>query len=135
MARTLLGACVSLYSSAGLDAAAKIWVSQAPEGSDLPLVVLVHQGEVPEWTTERAYEQMGNLQFLVFSKGAAAVEDLALEIMQTFDWTTSLSITGATGIEVMRTNYLVAVEEPRAQDGEIVYRAEISYKVRTTRTY
>jgi hypothetical protein len=135
---TLLGGLVAHFQGdTALTAAATggIWVSQVPEGVQLPFVCLLHGGEVPDWTFERDYVEDGEVQFLCYALGCAAAENIATLLKAAFDWT-NLTITNAISIQVERTNYQVSVTDLfRSPSGEIVYEAAVSYHTRLKKTY
>jgi hypothetical protein len=137
-APTLLGAIVNQFNASGALMAAVpsgIWVSQVPETLPLPFVVLIHGGEVPDWTFERDYLEDGQVQFLCYALGCAAAENIATLLKTAFDWQ-SLMITNATSIQVERTNYLVSATDLfRAPSGEIVYEAMVEFHTRVKKTY
>lgn len=142
-AKTILGALVARFEDDGLLAGlvglttagqVKVFVGQEPEDDDLPFVVLVHQGEVPEWSFESAYTEVGKVQFACMAKGCANAEEIALRVKAVFDWCqASLTIVNATVVRVMRTNYQVTAEEMKAPDGSIVYQAMVEYETEVKR--
>jgi Protein of unknown function (DUF3168) len=135
---TLLGALVAHFQAdASLTAAVSggIWVSQIPEGVQLPFVCLLHGGEVPDWTFERDYVEDGQVQFVAYALGCANAESIATLIKAAFDWT-DLTIANAISIQVERTNYQVSVTDLfRAPSGEIVYQAATDYHTRIKKVY
>jgi hypothetical protein len=137
---TLLGSLTARFEADATLASlvpSGVWVSQVPEGTPLPFVVILHGGEVPEWYTERDYVEQGTVQFLCYAKGCAAAEAVATAVKDAFDWQ-PLTITGhnAASIEVRRTNYTVsATDMHRAADGEIVYEAAVEYQTLIRKTY
>lgn len=139
MATTLLGALADRFDGYGgltaLVGSSGLYVGQEPEGVALPFVVVTHQGEVPEWTTEKAYTTIATVQFNCYAKGCAAVEAIALQVKGCFDWCqANLNINGATPIRMTRTMYVLAAEAVRASDGALVYRAQLDYEVEVNRT-
>lgn len=136
MSTGTLTALVSRFNSSGAGAGITggIWVTQAPPQTSLPLCILVHGGETPQWTFENVYVDEGKFTFVLYGNGLANVEDLATQIKASFDWC-SLNITGGTTVKVERTGYRAACEEQPDKDGELVFRAEIDYVTQVTRTY
>ena len=142
----ILGAVEARFPQVVTGLTGGLWLGQVPEqipdpsGSGtvrtpLPCGCLKHLGEQTEWTFEDAYVDEGAVAFVLFERGAAAVEALAKQVRDGFakNWGL-IQVQGGEVVSFLRTRYLVDAEEERAADGEQVYRAEVEYQYRVTGT-
>ncbi len=135
MATTLLGALVERFDRSSLVSTVSggLYVAEYPENTNIPFVVLVHQGEVPECTFEKAYTESGAVQFHCFAQGLAAAESIASGVKDLYDWCV-LDITGARNVSVRRVNYLVTLEQLKSATGDLVFDARVDYRTELART-
>ncbi len=114
------------------------WTAEVPELKPLPVCCIMHNGEIPAWTTESLnspYTEETQVQFQVFAELAQNAEAIALAVKNRFDWAnTALAVTNATDVSVARTNYTLSkVELVRSRKTEVVFMAALDYTVTITR--
>lgn len=139
MALTTLGALVALIDSKtatlGITDSGGLWVAQIPENeTTLPFVAVLHQGEKPEWTFERAYTETTTVEIHALAVGLLAAETLALALKGILDWTTALNVTNAAVIRCHRTDYRVDLAPFRDASGRLVFDATTTYEIEIRRT-
>lgn len=138
MAKTVLGAVVELIdandAALGIDDSGGTWVGEVPENKPLPLVGIIHGGEVPEWTFERPYIETTTLELHAFAVGLAAAEGLALALKSLLDWTPNLAVTAAHVIRCRRVSYAVRLADFRDKAGALVFEAISTYEIDIRRT-
>ena len=141
---TVLGAIVARFDASGayadIASSGGLWVDQVPEQKALPFVILVHEGEVPEWTMEDAYTEEVNFRFEVFAVGLAAAESIATKIKAAFDLpgqaqaAAAFSITNAAVFSCQRTSYHVAAVGELEATSQQVYQCTLNYKLWVKKT-
>jgi hypothetical protein len=134
---TLLAGVAKLLDTSGVAASCTggVYFGVIPEEDwNPPHCVIRHRGEVPEWTTEDAYQEVGQVTLAFYGVGARATEDLATQAKAAFDWQ-ELPLSGVDTVEIRRTAYRVDVEDARDADGQVIFRAELDYQIILVRTY
>lgn len=135
MATTLLAGITRKFDTSSITATVSsgLYVGTYPENTSLPFVVLLHLGEVPEWSMESVYTEISRVQFHCFAVGLANCETIASTLKSTFDWC-DLQINDATTISCKRTGYFIAADEQRSSQADLVYRAQVDYTIEVRRT-
>lgn len=132
-ANTLLGGIVNRFQGSTILRTAftnGLWVGGEPEGHTGDFCVLSHQGEIPEWNSERECIETSVVQFAVFSVDADDCENLILKVKNRFDWGAGydLAITGAATIAVDRLNYSLGMAELRNASAQVVHAGTLDYE-------
>ena len=139
---SLIGAIVARWDQSIPDTLASggLWPCQIPDDkTSLPFAVLWHEGEVPEWTTQDAYTEDGQVRFEVYSATLADAESIAARIKDTFDFPGNAGpyfsfSDGSQMISMTRVNYLVSLSEYRTAQAKVVYQVDLLYKTQLRRT-
>ncbi len=114
----------------------RIWLAQAPEKTVLPHIVIRHEGEVPNYSTQSVRE-VTTLSFVCASTPLADDADALVDLIKgVFNPDSSLpnsgqdlAINGATTTYLRQKNYVLNVSPSRAPSGEFVFEGELSYDV------
>ena len=112
-----------------------IWFGQIPANLELPFLGFVHNGETPEYYTEKEYADSGSFLFSIYAETVAETERLALIVLAIYDafiknWN-ALDFTGATCTAWARTRYQIFFEPIEDVEAKYVGRADITYEYTT----
>lgn len=127
---------VAILVSASV-AGGKIYAGQAPETLALPIAVVEHQGEIPEWRSGGDYIETTTLVVHCFAKTLAAMDVVQLAVKAALDWCDqdgNFSVDDAQAVEVRRMRYQSTVVDTRAPDAEIVFDGQVTYQIKIQRT-
>ncbi len=141
-ASTFLGALTAYFKGSAVypyfSASGGLWVEEVPEEQSLPLLILHHNGETPEQTTELDYEETADIQFELFAVGLARAEALALVLKKAFDPldvdSSGLKLANGKIYNLSRTGYKVSTVEGRDRNQQKVYQITIPYTARVKKT-
>lgn len=115
--------------------AGAIWLSVAPERTELPLILIDQSDEVPEWKHGSSYREYGTLTIRVVAKTAEQADDIARDIKDSVDWSDLLINNVVRSVSVKRVNYSVGVSaENRSPEGTLIFEAVIVYETIVERT-
>ena len=114
----------------------RIWLAQAPEKTVLPHIVIRHEGEVPNYSSQSVRE-VTTLTFVCSSTPLADDADaLVFLVKGVFNPNSSLpnsgqelNINGATTTYLRQKNYRIGVSPQRAPSGEFVFEGELTFDV------
>lgn len=119
----------SAFSS---DVGGRVFLDQAPPGSEFPYCVFFIVSNVPEWQFKERYEDI-LIQFSLFSasEGATEITDMYTDLKTLFD-DCSLTITGSTLVWFRRQNLITMVDEITVADAtQAVKHWAVDYEVFT----
>ncbi len=134
MAAGLLGALNEHFLAsdayADFSSSGGLWFGDIPEEKPaLPFLVIEHNGDVPSWTTEELYLEIGKLTVHLFAVGLATAEALAVKVKRVLDWCEKgLQVADALVKKVERKNTRAQLADFRAADGQVVYYFKIDYE-------
>lgn len=135
---TLLGAVYGRFQTDGALASVapgSPFLDEAPEGTDLPYVIVEHGGERPsEHTTEATYREDGSFTLRVYDDSLADAETIGTAIKAAFDEQT-ITLTNTVGIRCQRVGYRARLDRMRSSLTRRVYEVELPYEVWIERTY
>ena len=137
MARTLTGGIIERFDASTLksefEASGGLWLGMPPPSASqkFPLIVLVNQGEVPEFSTESGYYETGHVRFEIYHQDLDQAETLGLKLMDLFDvcdgGSTQLNITRGSYNKLTRTRGTPDASMFTDKDDNIVYQVSIDY--------
>jgi hypothetical protein len=144
---TPLGAIVVAFDASGitLATAGGLWTELIPEQlpDHLPMAVLVHDGEIPRYTSETGYMEVTRFHFEVYSTLANA-EAIALQIKGVFDKPgtsdamQAFQVFGAKVLQCWRPDgqncYRVEPMVDRTSNGDPVFKVSIHYEMTLSRS-
>lgn len=119
-------------SALSTDVGGRIYLDQAPEGSDYPCVVFFVVSSIPDWFLSGKFEDI-ILQFSIFStsESSSEISTILTDMRSLFD-DCSLTITGQTLINFERGNLTTIMEEVTTPNGtSAVKHYAQEYRVKT----
>ncbi|MGH8358113.1 MAG: hypothetical protein ACRESF_11525 [Pseudomonas sp.] len=141
---TTLAALSTLFAGGGtlgtdFAGSGGLWVGGVPEDKDvsLPLAVLVHHDEKPEWNFESAtVQETTDFDLVIYAIGLAVAEGLANNVKAVFDPSSNnskgdfvqLTMTGVNAAWLERQSYRIRLVDYRAADSSWVYEITLPYK-------
>jgi hypothetical protein len=138
---TLLAADATVQSLAP----SGVWLDEVPgEFAAPPWVVLRHQGETPQYTSELPVLETTTLRVECYASRdptapasqaahpAEACERLARAVTDVLDRAV-MNVQDAGSVSLVRTRYKLSLDPRRGPDDERVYRADIDYSARIQR--
>ena len=117
--KNLLTALFSKFSGSDIwnDVGGRVYLEQAPEGTEFPYIVFSIASNAPDWTFTEDFEDT-IIQFSLFSSSTSGVEITTMyaDLIALFD-DCSLSITSNTFIYMHRQNLTTMIEELTTTEG------------------
>jgi hypothetical protein len=113
------------------DVAGRIFLDEAPEGSQFPYIVISIISGVPEDTfTEKLDDILIQFSLFSISKSVTEIADMYADLKTLFDGA-MLTITGDTCIWCERTNLVTMVEEVTTKEGTATVKAwHVDYSIK-----
>jgi hypothetical protein len=144
MAQTVVGAITALFAAnaetfAAYNGGSGLWVEEIPEKEPLPLIVLWHDGEVPEWMYDSEWIERARVRFSCFATSIADAETAAAAVKSVFDLKPGQAVTLFNPVDngkitaCRRKDYKIKPTPFRSENGDAVWEVEMPYELDSSR--